>query len=176
LLRHVATIGEATSVITNVAEQTNLLALNATIEAARSGGDNRGFAVVAGEIKTLAQDTRQSTVMIDRRIGEIVDAVRSSVAVSGHIDEQLRQVHGSIANAAEAAMQQEAASSGIRGSVAAAREQARAVDDSVGEIAGSIADLARNAELSRDVSGQVRARAIDLRGALDQTVAQLLAG
>jgi len=176
LLRHVATIGEATSVITNVAEQTNLLALNATIEAARNSADSRGFAVVAAEIKALARDTRQSTVMIERRVAEIVEAVRSSVAVSVHIDEQLRQVHGSIANAAEAAMQQEVASSGIRSSVAAAREQARAVDDSVGEMAGSIADLARSAELSRGVSGQVRARALDLRGALDQTVAQLLEG
>jgi methyl-accepting chemotaxis protein len=174
LLRHVTTIGEATALISAVAEQTNLLALNATIEAARAHAESAGFAVVAREIKTLSQDTQSSAKLINERVVAVQKAVQESVRRSTDIDIQLRQIHGHIATAADAAAQQAASSSGIRFSVAAAREQAVAVDASMSEISGAIAALAGTAEISREISQQMRGRVQQLRDDLDVTIGELL--
>lgn len=101
-------IGEVIQIITDIAAQTNLLALNATIEAARAGEAGKGFAVVASEVKSLANQTAKATEDIGGQIGGIQTATRGAVIAIEEIGKTISEVD-KISAAISAAIEQQSA-------------------------------------------------------------------
>ncbi len=77
-------IGEIVATVNDVAEQTNLMALNAAIEASRAGEHGQGFAVVAGEIKELALQSKKATEQVKQLLGELQNATNTAALASEH--------------------------------------------------------------------------------------------
>jgi len=155
-------IGQIVGVINDIADQTNLLALNAAIEAARAGEQGRGFAVVADEVRKLAEKTSTATKEIAEMITNIQSETRGAME-SMNKGTKLVEVNMDLANNAGDALREivasvQGVSSIVRQIATAAEEQSSAAE----EISSNVAAISSVAEQSAQGALQTKEAAEDL--------------
>lgn len=161
LSQHTQQISTVVTVIGDVAAQTNLLALNAAIEAARAGEQGRGFAVVADEVRKLAERTTSSTHEITQMIAAI--QASSSSAISAMDSARVR-----VASGVKLAKDAGAAIGRIRGEADQVLASVTGIADSLREQGTVTSDIANHVERIAHMSEDNRASAIESAAAAEQ--------
>ena len=185
LSEHAQSINQIMSVISDIADQTNLLALNAAIEAARAGEAGRGFAVVADEVRNLAEKTMKATQEVESAIAAIqqgtgksaatVDCAVAAIEEAGRVGEESGHSLQRISTLAEdsssrvsaiatAATEQSAASEEINQNIAEVNQLSAAIATAMESASNQVRDMADQAYVLRDILNNIRSQDVEKDG------------
>ncbi|MFC0296748.1 methyl-accepting chemotaxis protein [Geobacillus jurassicus] len=159
-------IGSIIEAIRSIAAQTNLLALNAAIEAARAGEHGRGFAVVADEVRKLAEQSAQSA----QQIAELIAAIQEETA---HAVQSMESVVNEVAAGTGVIRTSGETFARIRSAVDEVAAQIRDVSAAVSEMASSSEQIVRSVRLAADVAESTSAGAQEVSASTEEQLASM---